>query len=56
MKALTAAELDADARRQCSQSRDRQGLPPTVEDPGVLGRLAAIFRAGDTKTAERAAS
>jgi excisionase family DNA binding protein len=29
-------------RRQVAESRAKQGLPPTVEDAGVLDRIAAL--------------
>jgi excisionase family DNA binding protein len=37
---LTPAEREA-IRAQVRESRIKQGLPPTVQDPGVLARLAA---------------
>jgi hypothetical protein len=36
------------------RSRAEQGLPPTVKDPIVLNRVAAIFRLPDSQVLERA--
>jgi len=38
-------------RAKVAATRARQGLPPTVEDPGTLERVAAVLRlvSGDGK-------
>lgn len=39
---LTPAELAA-VRKLVTRSRAAQGLPPTIEDPVVLDRIAYLF-------------
>jgi len=38
-------ELRADIRRQVVESRRRQGLPSTIQDPVILAKLAALLLA-----------
>jgi len=45
MTQKTDDELRADIRRQVIESRRRQGLPDTIQDPVVLARLAALLLA-----------
>jgi hypothetical protein len=47
MTQRTDEELRADIRRQVIESRRRQGLPDTIEDPIFLGRIAAILLESD---------
>ncbi len=38
-------QLQRDAIREfVTQTRAEQGLPPTIEDPTALDRIAAVFR------------
>jgi hypothetical protein len=41
---VTTPDPDAALRRKVNESRVAQGLPPTVEDPATLERVAAVFR------------
>ncbi len=34
-----------EVRRLVAESRARQGLPPTVEDPAAVARIARLLRA-----------
>lgn len=38
-------EVDDETRQIIATSRAAQGLPPTIEDPAILERAAAVFRA-----------
>lgn len=38
------AEQRAELRAWVTASRARQGLPPTITDPGTLERVAAVLR------------
>lgn len=44
---MTDAELAEWVRASCAA----QGLPPTVEDPAVLARVAAIIRGAEKRRA-----
>jgi hypothetical protein len=44
MTPLPSAEYLAEVRASVVASRARQGLPPTITDPAILERVAAIFR------------
>lgn len=37
-------EQVAELREQVARSRARQGLPPAIEDPGVIEKIASVFR------------
>jgi hypothetical protein len=42
---LVATDHERMRRREfVARSRAQQGLPPTVEDPATLDRIAAVFR------------
>lgn len=42
---MSSHQLRRDAIREfVTQTRAEQGLPPTIEDPTALNRIAAIFR------------
>jgi len=53
--------MSADAERErlrefVARTRAEQGLPPTVEDPTTLDRIAAVFRlVKDAKDGQNAA-
>lgn len=40
---MTAEELDAAVDRITRETRAEQGLPPTVEDPVALDRIAGLM-------------
>jgi len=49
-----AAEIES-ARQTVLRTRAAQGLPPTIEDPATLSRVAEILRLAEANTV-RAAS
>jgi hypothetical protein len=46
--------VSPDEWARVAASRAQQGLPPTVQDPGTLERVAAIFRLVDPVALDRA--
>lgn len=41
--------LRVDVEELVRQSRAMQGLPPKVEDPAVIARIATLMKAGDRR-------
>lgn len=48
---VSADNMRALARQKVASSRQQQGLPPVVDDPVVLARVAAVLRGGVHATA-----
>jgi hypothetical protein len=42
----------AEVREWTERSRSEQGLPPRIEDPGVLGRLVTLAFSGQEEQGE----